>query len=375
MEGANRTALRGESRRVRQQLEIVFPLEGFNKSGGVRIVTAIASSLAENGHRVRLLVPDYAARPAFPVGPDVIVERIATLGIRGIRKVYYALFLCIHGTRSADVCFATGYKTAYYLWLSRLLNMSRGRLVYVIQGYEPLSHAWYSKRNRISRYALYIVAMASYWLPLQQVAVSGWLRNKVGRKAVRVIPNGVDLDMFRPSPVIGEERSKFTIGTIGSDATAKGYRVFVDSITHVHESLISAARVVVACDEEVALPERIQAELIVPQNDLDLVAFYQRCDVFVFSSLVEGFGLPPIEAMACGVPVVVADCGGVREFVNEQNAIIVPVGNAAAIAAAVTLLFHDVNRRRELRSLGVATAKAFSSRAMLAAYRDLVEAP
>jgi glycosyltransferase involved in cell wall biosynthesis len=217
--------------------------------------------------------------------------------------------------------------------------------------------------------------MVSYWLPLQQVAVSRWLRSKVGRKAVRVIPNGVDLDMFRPNPVIGEKHSKFTIGTIGSEATAKGYRVFVDSIAHIPESLISAARVLVACHEKVALPKRIEAELIAPQNDVQLIAFYQQCDVFVFSSVVEGFGLPPIEAMACGVPVVVSDCGGVREFVNEQNAIIVPVDNAAAIAAAVTLLFHDTNRRMELRSLGLATAKEFSARAMLGEYKTLVEAP
>ena len=66
-------------------------------------------------------------------------------------------------------------------------------------------------------------------------------------------------------------------------------------------------------------------------ND-DLVALYTAAAVFVFTSAYEGFGLPPLEAMACGTPAVVFDNSSLRE-VSGGAASLVPDGDAGAMAA------------------------------------------
>jgi len=67
--------------------------------------------------------------------------------------------------------------------------------------------------------------------------------------------------------------------------------------------------------------------------------------------------MPPLEAMACGVPVITTDCGGVRDFANNSNSIIVPTGDVHSIADAVTMLKKDKNLREDLRQQGLETAK------------------
>ena len=60
-------------------------------------------------------------------------------------------------------------------------------------------------------------------------------------------------------------------------------------------------------------------------SDDELAELYSSADIFAFPSHIEGFGLPPLEAMACNTPVVTTDCLGVRDYVdNGKNAIMVP---------------------------------------------------
>lgn len=77
-------------------------------------------------------------------------------------------------------------------------------------------------------------------------------------------------------------------------------------------------------------------------DDAGLAAAYRAADVFVTASLYEGFGLPALEAMAVGTPVVVTNCGALPEIVGAAGTIVPPVG--AALAAAVE---HALSGRNE----------------------------
>ena len=73
---------------------------------------------------------------------------------------------------------------------------------------------------------------------------------------------------------------------------------------------------------------------------------------------MESFGLPPLEAMACGVPVVTTDCGGIRDYaVDGYNALIVPPGDPEAVADAVLKILRDDKFRERLVEHGIETAK------------------
>lgn len=97
----------------------------------------------------------------------------------------------------------------------------------------------------------------------------------------------------------------------------------------------------------------------VPAADGPLL--YRACTVFAFPSRYEGFGLPPLEAMACGAPVVVSDASSLPEVVGAA-ALRVPPGDLVGWAAALSRLLADAELRAELRSAGLAQAARFSYR-------------
>jgi glycosyltransferase involved in cell wall biosynthesis len=91
----------------------------------------------------------------------------------------------------------------------------------------------------------------------------------------------------------------------------------------------------------------------------DLLALYNMARLLVFPSLYEGFGLPSIEAMACGCPVVTSDRGALRE-VTDNCAIHCDPENATAIAHALWLAHTDESLRQRLIASGLRRAMSFS---------------
>jgi glycosyltransferase involved in cell wall biosynthesis len=95
----------------------------------------------------------------------------------------------------------------------------------------------------------------------------------------------------------------------------------------------------------------------VPPQDGPLL--YQACSVFAFPSRYEGFGLPPLEAMACGAPVIVSDTSSLPEVVGTAALRVAP-NDVTGWAAALTRLLHDPELRRALRTQGLEQAAHFS---------------
>ena len=115
-------------------MKISFPLLSFNVSGGIRIITNIANGLVRKGHSVFIIVPDYyACVSPFELEDSVEIKVISSKG-KGIwRKIFYYIILCFISTLNSDVAFATGYKTPYCFFLSKLIHLSSIHLFYLIQ--------------------------------------------------------------------------------------------------------------------------------------------------------------------------------------------------------------------------------------------------
>lgn len=95
----------------------------------------------------------------------------------------------------------------------------------------------------------------------------------------------------------------------------------------------------------------------VPQEDL--VALYSLADAFVLPSIYEGFGMPPLEAMACGCPVIVSNCGSLPEVVGDAALFINPE-DPGSLVAAIARLEGNPSLRYELARKGIERAKEFS---------------
>lgn len=91
----------------------------------------------------------------------------------------------------------------------------------------------------------------------------------------------------------------------------------------------------------------------------DLPALFSAAAAFVFPSLYEGFGLPPLEAMACGAPVIAARAAAVPEVVGSAG-LLVPPGDANELAQAMTRILDEPELGRDLKEKGLKRAAEFS---------------
>jgi glycosyltransferase involved in cell wall biosynthesis len=94
-------------------------------------------------------------------------------------------------------------------------------------------------------------------------------------------------------------------------------------------------------------------------GDDDLVDLYQHATAFVFPSQFEGFGLPPLEAMACGTPVVASTGGAIPEVVGDA-ALLVQPGDPQQLADAIGRVLTEEDLRVKLRRRGLERVRAFS---------------
>ncbi len=213
------------------------------------------------------------------------------------------------------------------------------------------------------------------------IAVSESTRRDVLRltrtdpRRVTVIPEGIS-SSFHPAPpdVLAVLREKLRIGTryllaVGTFDPRKRIDVLADVVRRVRRDHDIA--VVIAGDQG-TFAGHVTAELgraglsghsrvIGHVTSNDLVALYTAAEALVFTSAYEGFGLPPLEAMACGTPAVVFDNSSLPE-VSGSSAVLVPDGDATAMAAAINHLLDDTAERERRRGEGLAWAATFTWR-------------
>jgi glycosyltransferase involved in cell wall biosynthesis len=122
---------------------------------------------------------------------------------------------------------------------------------------------------------------------------------------------------------------------------------------------------------ELGLEEWVQFTGMVPQADLPLL--YAAADLFVYPSLHEGFGLAPLEAMACGVPVVTTRGGALAEAVGDAALLVDDPLDAEALALLMRRIVTDEGLANTLKERGLQQAARFSYAEAARQTRNLYE--
>lgn len=143
--------------------------------------------------------------------------------------------------------------------------------------------------------------------------------------------------------------------------------VLVGSRGWLHDDVFAVARASGYADELVFTE-------VVPEEDL--VALYNAADLFVYPSLFEGFGLPPLEAMACGTPVVCSNTSSLPEVVGNAALMVDPL-DVEGLAGEMSRVLRDATLRARLSAQGLERATLFSwereAHITLNAYRSAME--
>jgi glycosyltransferase involved in cell wall biosynthesis len=211
------------------------------------------------------------------------------------------------------------------------------------------------------------------------VALSRFTRQELARfypaavEKTAVVYPGVD-EGFRPGPGAQDEDVLRACGAapgyilaLGNMHPRKNLSRLLDAYVYLKRARKSTpAMVWVGLQrwESGGLLERARAEGVLLPGFVaqqDAPAFYRQAAMLVYPSLYEGFGLPPIEAMACGTPVIASNTTSLPEAVG-QAALTVNPTDTAAIATAMAQLLDDALLRRRLRRTGIEWAREFSWR-------------
>ena len=189
---------------------------------------------------------------------------------------------------------------------------------------------------------------------------------------VAVVPHGLDHELFRPVQRRLAEEPYLLF--VGSEHPRKNLVTLLRALARLRHNprwaRLRLVKVGAAGDTEAdfaeptaralhqfRLADAVQFVGEVP--DADLPAFYSGAACLVLPSRAEGFGLPPLEAMACGCPVVVSTAGALPEVVGDAG-LTVDAGDVVGLCAAIRAVLEDGGLRTRLREAGLSRAAGFS---------------
>ena len=181
---------------------------------------------------------------------------------------------------------------------------------------------------------------------------------KVDEKKITVIPNGIDIGIFKPSS-IKKSLSFRIVTTASADIPLKGLKNLILALPRVIRQFPLTSLTVIGKS-----PEKSNLNKLIDDLDLEdkitfrsgisekeIVKTYHDSDIAVIPSLYEGFGFGAGEAMACGVPLISTDSGGLKQVIGDAALKIKP-GSVNEIEEGILKLFTEEKIRQELAEKG-----------------------
>ncbi len=321
-------------------MKITFLMRSDDLTGGARVVATYARELMAQGHEVLAVV----TAPLPTGGRRVQLGRWARGALKGWAPVTQAPappgHLQLMGIAlqhlnhpgpmtdsdvpDADAVIATWWETA--VWMDKL-SPAKGQRVHLIQGHE----VWLGREAEVH---------AALRLPNAKIVISETLKatllDALGPHAptFTVIPNAIDPAQFDAPPRIRAQRP--TVGFVYSVAHIKGADICTAACELARKALPDLRVLSFGAKpptDNTALPPGTEFHLRPAQSTLrDL---YAACDVWLFASRMDSFGLPMLEAMACRTPLVAVPMGAAEQLLASGGGRLVKPESPEAMAEAV----------------------------------------
>lgn len=349
-------------RRMRVGLSLLTLVPGLS-GGSETYARELCRALARvGGHRYEVLVPTLAPEAGGGLETVVATGYPASTTIPGRLRAMAGASM----RPGALADRLTGADVVHYPLTVPVPPVDRPTILTLLDVQHLDLPALFPRGERLFRKLAYDRAAAKV---NQVIVISEWTRGRVVERLgldperVHAIHLAVDHERFSPDPAIARE--PFLLYPARPWPHKNHERLF-EAFARLRAERPGLRLVLTGVGHDAGgLPPGVESLGGVPTDEL--VSLYRRAAALVFPSLYEGFGLPPLEALACGCPVASSDAGSLPEVLSDAAVLFDPE-SPAAIAAGVA---EALDRAAELSELGPARAAAFTWEATARAHDEV----
>lgn len=305
-----------------------------NLAGGTRVISIYAEYLHRCGHEVLVVCP----KRRSPGVRDQLRSLRSLLKGNGMIKLNQNEGSHFDGLTvprkvldhiapvtnidvpDADVVIACWWETAEWVFN---MSPSKGKKFYFMQDYG-------TRGQELEK------IIPTWEMGIEMITITTWLQqlvlSYVPDACITTVPNSVDFNIFHAEP-----RSKQKVPTFGFvyvENPDKGYDTVLNAFRLARE-INPLLRLVLFGPLKPNCQLPMGAQFHLRPSDEEVREIYASCDAWLFASVIEGFGLPILEAMACRTPVIATPAGCTVDIIDETNGIIIPGQDPAAMADAM----------------------------------------
>lgn len=344
--------------------EVVFLMPQFKMGGGNRVFVELANELSVKGFSVNIVCPDNSDKTnSLGLDKRIAVYKIGSYKKNKIFKLFNLLssFLFVRKNKKFISVIVSDPIMCIFLFLLK------GRKVYrFIQGDDyGLFDDRFLIKNKVILYIFKFLSRISFsyktaYLFNSRFSYDVFLKHsKRTDIPCRIIHPAINHAVFynkniRPADLIN-------LCLIGRKHPFKGFEDFLEVWRKNRKGLSKKiSRVYIISDDKLPQFDLSDFEVIAPDDDSQIADIYNKSHIFISTSWREGFGLPPLEAMACGCSVILADSGGGNEYaVHGMNCLMYEPRNREQLMAKLTQLLDSPLLIQTLKLNGQMTATDF----------------
>ena len=330
-------------------IKFVLPCYGIVPIGGLKVVYEYCNWLSENNYNVEIIYPTSVCKPQS--GRSLFLNYIRFLKSKIMKSYLPTSWFHLNENISSnlipyvddkfindgDAIFATSWETASPV---NKLKPGKGKKYYFIQSYET----WSGEKSDVDK---------TWRYPFERIVISKWLVEKGLELNVEVnyIPNGIDQKFFYLENPI-ENRNPNSVLMLFSKANVKGSEYALNCLNQLKKKNNLLKLTLFSTYDR---PDDIESWIDfvkLPSTD-KLRELYNSNAIFVSPSHIEGFPLPPAEAMCCGCAVIASDIGGHREYCEDgKNSLLFEPGNQQLLESKISYLITENTIRFNLAKSG-----------------------
>lgn len=344
--------------------KICFITPQFKTGGGNRVFVELANILVNKGYEVELIYPNNSnSVNNFCLDKKISIIEIGSLADSKLKKLSNLLLtlMFVSRKRRYSVVLLADPIMSIFAFI-----LGRNHVYRFVQANDYIIYDdLFLLKNRIMLAAYKFLTRMSYQYRVNYIFNSRYTFDSyidVARRsdvAYKLVHPAVNHQIFYNRDL---RDGGITICVVGRIHPLKGFSDFISAWRRLQKELMVRINMAyVITHDQLDEFDTVGFTVVNPKNDEEIADIFNKSHIFISTSWWEGFGLPPLEAMACGCAVIMTFAGGVMEYAeNEVNCLMYQPRDIEQLCAHIRFLTENPDEIIRLATNGISTAKRFS---------------